>query len=423
MAGLGFASEPTSSRVIVVERESAPGGCLRTDRPADGYLVDRTGHLFHFKHPRVRRLLDERLGMEWNRLERDARVAVAGKLVGYPLQYHLGELPPELAYECLAGFVEAQATAGDPGGHFEGWARATLGKGLYDVFMGPYNRKLWACELDGITLEWTDRFVPPPDRELVLRGAVGAHERKDFGYNPTFDYPHRGGSQTIADRLADGSGAIFLYGESVARIDAAGRRAETSSGRTIRYRQLVNTMPLTVLVGEVLAQPPAELTAAARQLRHNSIAYAVFAVKMPAPPWQWLYVPDERLPFYRVGQLSAYADDLAPPGEVLLCAEVGMPMEEAAGADPQALVEACWDGLRQLGVVAEDAGFEMVKTGAISPAYCIFDDQRPASRKALLEGLAALGIHSIGRYGEWEYGSAGDALLAGMELADRLKEA
>ena len=422
MAGLGFASEATGLDVIVVEREEAPGGCLRTDRPADGYRVDRTGHLFHFKHPRVRELLDDRLGMEWNRLERDARVAVAGRLVGYPLQYHLGELPSELAYECLADFVEAQAAAGDPGGHFEGWARATLGQGLYDVFMGPYNRKLWACELDSITLEWTDRFVPPPDRELVLRGAIGAHRRSDFGYNPSFDYPRRGGSQTIADRLAGGNDATYLYGESVTRIDGADRLAETSAGRTIRYKQLVNTMPLTALVGDVLVAPGALLTSAAQQLRHNSIAYAVFAVKMPPPPWQWLYVPDERLPFYRVGQLSAYADDLAPAGEVLLCTEVGMPMERAVATDTDVLVSSCWEGLHKLGVVAGDASYEMVTTGTISPAYCIFDDRRPAARKILGDGLRGQGLYSSGRYGEWEYGSAGDALLAGMELADALKE-
>ena len=41
-----------------------------------------------------------------------------------------------------------------------------------------------------------------PERELVVRGALGCHTGNMFGYNATFSYPRRGGSQTIVDALA-----------------------------------------------------------------------------------------------------------------------------------------------------------------------------------------------------------------------------
>jgi protoporphyrinogen oxidase len=58
--------------------------------------------------------------------------------------------------------------------------------------------------------------------------------------------------------------------------------------------------------------------------------------------------------------------------------------------------------------------------GAIDCAYVIFDEHRRKALPAIQGWLQRHGIHSIGRYGAWDYGSMGDAVLDGHACAEQL---
>ena len=53
----------------------------------------------------------------------------------------------------------------------------------------------------------------------------------------------------------------------------------------------------------------------------------------------------------------------------------------------------------------------------IEYAYVIYDAHRRTHIDGVLDGLSELGIHSIGRYGAWEYSFMERSLLAGKGLA------
>lgn len=421
MAGLGFAHAFDSSDVIVVEKEPAPGGCLRTDHIGQ-HLIDRTGHLFHSKEPRVHMLLNQELNIPWRRFRRDARIAIAGRFVDYPIQFHLGQLPPQMAIECVSSYIDVLIQKPIPGLDLASWARATFGSGLYGHFFEPYNAKIWACDLSSMTAEWAGRFVPIPDRETVLRGVFDLHESKDFGYNATFDYPVRGGSQTIADAFVRRSKAQFRFSEEIVRIEPNGRMAYARSGRGYLYNFLVTSMPLNKLLLSVLSSVPDDVSEAARQLRHTSVLYFAFSVEMDlAPPWHWVYVPDPNIPFYRVGILSNYAEDIAPERNVLFCVEVAFPQERVFEANVEGLRDQCWECLCDLGFIERNATLILQHVGILNPAYCIFDSHREHAVSTALRFLESKRIYSIGRYGRWEYGAIGDAILSGVSVADRLR--
>jgi len=56
----------------------------------------------------------------------------------------------------------------------------------------------------------------------------------------------------------------------------------------------------------------------------------------------------------------------------------------------------------------------------VNPAYVIYDEHRRRAVPELLAWLSRHRIHSIGRYGCWEYGSMEDAIHQGMETAAAL---
>jgi len=138
------------------------------------------------------------------------------------------------------------------------------------------------------------------------------------------------------------------------------------------------------------------------------------------PAAHWIYVPEPQFSMYRVGVLSNYSPEVAPSGSILLCAEIGFAGDGSNRADPAALRERVLADLATIGVVEPGWQLEFEHYGSIDCAYVIFDEVRRNVLPRILRYLERYGIHSIGRYGAWDYGSMGDAVIEGRDCAERL---
>jgi protoporphyrinogen oxidase len=233
-----------------------------------------------------------------------------------------------------------------------------------------------------------------------------------------FSYPRRGGIGTLAAALAQGDMRLHL-GEKVVGIDLARRRAETLSGRTWDFEKLVSTAPLPELLRMTRGLSPAA-AAAAERLRCVSICVANVGIARPAArDAHWLYFPEPDYPFYRVGITTNVAPSMAPPGCHALSVEATLPFGTRTGCRER------WDGIRRgleraglLGRGEEPAVVDLVQ---VPYAYVLYDRHRARVLPGLLRELEARGVHSIGRYGAWEYGTMEDALRQGMDVAARIR--
>ncbi len=397
------------------------------DGPIGRYLVDRTGHLFHFQDPDLLQLLRVELGISLHEHVRDAVVKIADVEVPYPFQYHIGGLPPGMAYDCLKGFFDcSRKNAGSPITYrsFGEWARDSFGDGIYRHFFRPYNNKLWATDIESMSCEWARDFVPSPDPEKVLRGAVSAHQGDRFGYNPTFFYPKEGGAGRIPKALAEKlPRGVIQTNARVKEVSTARRIVRLEDGREVNYRHLVVTAPMKKFVLEMALDVPPSVREASHRLRAQAVKYHVFAYAHGnhKDRRHWYYIPEEEYPFYRVGVLSNYADDLAPSSETLLCVEYGTDAGNESDERKGEQIREAVLGLRKLGIVRQDAELRHIISGRISPAYCIYDPERVPVVETIRREFQSRDIHFLGRFGLWYYNSAGQAIRAGFDLADALR--
>ncbi|HSN96850.1 MAG TPA: NAD(P)-binding protein, partial [Candidatus Nanopelagicales bacterium] len=161
----------------VFERLPRPGGHAIT-LEEEGYRFDRTGHLLHLRDPEIRRLALGWIGPDHLEIERRSRIWSHGVYTRYPFQANTFGLPPDVAHECLLGFVEAHFAPDRPAPRsFEDFCRIHFGEGISRHFMIPYNTRLWGVHPAEITAAWCARFVPLPKLEDVLAGAVGMNDR------------------------------------------------------------------------------------------------------------------------------------------------------------------------------------------------------------------------------------------------------
>jgi protoporphyrinogen oxidase len=398
------------SPYLLLERESTLGGLARTEE-RDGFFFDRTGHWLHLRDPATEALVRRVLGDELEPVQRRARVFAGGALVPYPFQANVHGLPRPMAYDCLLGYVRSLLERGhhpEPR-NFEQYILHHFGEGIARHFMIPYNTKLWGVHPREITSAWCQRFVPVPTLEQMIGGAIGGGEAA-LGYNVSFRYPRRGGIGALSAALASGIDPTRVrLGAEVESIDPA-RGAVQVGGEWIEYRALISTMPLPELVGR-LVDPPAEVAAAAAELRWTSVRYLNVATRArPPADYHWVYAPDERLPFYRVGVFSAAMPSMAPPG----CSSIYVELASRdRGVDPAAAVRA----LGEVGALGSAEELVFAEPREIKYAYVIFDERYESALARIHPYLERSRIYSRGRYGAWIYNAMEDSIMSGRETA------
>ena len=419
LAGLSAALH-LGSGYRLVEKADRPGGLCRTDA-RDGFLFDATGHWLHLRDPAMRALAEEVLPAGWVEVRRRAGIWSHRVFTRYPYQVNTQGLPPEVVAENVLGFVEAHL--GEQGralrerapANFAEFVLRHLGEGFARNFMFPYNRKVWTVRPEELSTEWMGRFVPRPTLEQVIRGALGL-EGDRAGYNASFLYPREGGIESFATALARRLPRPAECGVRPVSIDPERRVARLSTGEELRWRAVVATLPLPELVG-LCANAPREVREAAARLRAATVTYVNVAARdVGAPPFHWVYLPEERYRAYRVGSASAAVPSLAPPGSRSFYVEFS-----DRGPLPAAIVEAeAVETLLDLGFVGSRSEVLFAFTRVIPDAYAIHDETWGPSRQAVIEWLAARDILPAGRFGRWEYSSMEDALLEGRDSARKL---
>jgi protoporphyrinogen oxidase len=70
-----------------------------------------------------------------------------------------------------------------------------------------------------------------------------------------------------------------------------------------------------------------------------------------------------------------------------------------------------------MGLISGPRDVRFVRERRIPHAYVVYDHAWERSRSRILEWLRSRRIHSIGRYGGWNYSAMEDALVAGRETA------
>lgn len=403
---------------LLLEAAGEVGGLCRSYRK-EGYLFDVSGHLLHFRRPVIRRLVGTLLPRELRRHRRRAYVRFRNRMVDYPFQAHLYQLPPKIRQECYEGFLEADDRKGwgvqIPPENFAAWIRYHFGPGIARHFLEPYNRKMWQVPLAELTAEWADWAVPVPTAEEIRIAAEGG--RQAFGYNPVFFYPRRGGIGALPRALAEDVLHLHLN-EKVVEVDLGRRRVLTARGRTFHFESLISTVPLPELLRMTKGISPS-LAEAGEGLRFVSVCVFNVGISRPGPvDIHWIYFPSERMPFYRVGFANNFSSTAAPEGCQSLYVEVSRRPGASGGCRD------LWNGVRgglvRAGIMEEGEKPAVLDVVHIPYAYVIYDRRRERVLPAVQRELASKGIFSIGRYGAWEYSAMEDALAQGRAVARRL---
>ncbi len=394
--------------VMLIEGQDKVGGYCRTTK-RNGFIWDRAGHFFHFNNEKVKSFFHNKIpDSSFVKVEKKTSIHLNNEcVIDFPFQKNIHQLPKNDYIECLIDLYEAEKKQTDYSS-FKEFVYATVGKKISDLFLIPYNQKLYACNLDELDKDAMGRFFPKTSFEDVLLNAKNPDNKS---YNGEFSYPKEGAEVfvDVMKTMAEKNAQIKLN-TKVVSIDLEKQIATLSDDSLIKYDVLINTSPLNSFCNLIgLNNQTESLTA-------NKVA--VFNLgfdKKSLTDQHWIYFPGDEI-FYRIG---CY-DNILGSDRASLYIEIGLKSDDTINEET-ALQKVLTD-LNKVGIIDESMTLVDYEFIVMNPAYVHINQHSEKFKKDIKKELAFKNVYTAGRYGSWTYCSIEDNILEAYALAKQISE-
>ena len=469
--GLGAATrlhEKGFNDWLLIEAEDHFGGLATSFKDDQGFTWDLGGHVQFSHYDTFDRYMNQALGADgWYVHQRESWVWIKKRFVPYPFQNNLHRLDPEDRWACVEGLLEAWQRAkaqdrrpetvdcrpeedgqkpvkGVQGAetrtpkpetysiqnpkskiqNFESWMLSTFGPGITELFMYPYNFKVWAYPPSHMDSHWIGERVSVPGLGGVMKSICLNRDEVSWGPNKVFRFPKKGGTGAVWEAIGRMLPVERVkLGCRAVEIDVAKKQVTTSTGETIGYQHLISTIPLNYLIR---LAPGVIDSSEADKLLYSATNVIGVGLEGSIPDHLrtkcWMYFPDGNSPYYRVTVFTNYSPANAPrPGEQwsLMTETSESPMKSV---QQDSLIQETLLALEEDGLIADRSKICSVVHKRLPQGYPTPFLGRDAVVDPMLRAFEAHGIYSRGRFGAWKYEVANQdhSFAQGYECVDRL---
>lgn len=300
-AGLAFARtllDCGETSFLVLEKEDEAGGLCRSTM-VDGSPLDiGGGHFLDVRRPKVNELLFRFLPKEeWTLFERDSRIEVDQVTIGHPFEANIWQMPLERQVDYLESIAKAGCNSEvQMPEKFVDWITWKLGDQIAKDYMIPYNKKMFADELNELGTYWLEKLPDVSFKETLLSCLT----HKPYGTQPghaQFYYPKEYGYGEVWLRLADSMKEHMVYHCPVAEMDCETKIVTGGNGETYQAEKIITTVPWTSF--QKIDNLPEDLSEGIVSLKSSAVEVRYCPENMDTEA-QWIYYPDEKLPYHRI---------------------------------------------------------------------------------------------------------------------------
>lgn len=400
ITGLSF-SKFIEDDYIVLEKESSVGGYCRSI-VTDQYQWDYAGHFFHFRNTEMKALFFQLLNH--NNIitkEKKTKIYIENQWIDYPFQNNINQLDEVSYHACLHDYNNRRTKEAYL--HFEDMLYGQYGKSMTDMFLKPYNEKLYACDLKTLDDDAIGRFFPKSN----FKDSIG-HQQT---YNNTFYYP-KDGTASFIQALASSLHVKdeIRLNEEVLSVDIEKKQVHTSQER-YSYDVLVNTAPFNQLLQWVNKGEYLDC------FKANKVLVLNLGFDKPSviEALHWIYVPSKNINFYRVG----FYDHILDTDLMSLYVEISFKTNDVVDVNKE--LEETLIHLKHMKIITDH---QLMDYSAVvmDPAYAHIGYESEKIKKEIIEQLKQEDVYTLGRYGRWQYNSMEDNMVDARALATKLKK-
>ena len=403
ISGLSYAMFSGTTDYLILEKENEPGGYCRTTK-RNGFIWDYSGHFFHFQDPVIKEMIVSGMSDEMIEVVKHTRIKYGDRLIDYPFQKNIHQLPKQEFIDCLYDLFSKR----DIGySNFQEMLYSKFGKSIAEKFLIPYNKKLYACNLNTLDYDAMGRFFPYAEKEEIIRNFKS---RKTTSYNDIFIYPRHGAIEYIKSIISRLDVSRIKLNTLIDRVSINDHSISLSSGETLHYDRLISTIPFPQLLQMAGIEYDGNIYNWNKVLVFN----LGFDKKGTNTIDHWLYFPEKKYSFYRVG----FYDNILGQDRMSLYVELGF--DKNAIIQPDKWLERVLLDLQDAEIITKDQKLIDYESIIMDPAYVHINNRSVEDVHKKKAYLADNDLYSIGRYGSWCYCSIEDNIKEAKALAEQL---
>ncbi len=384
----------------VFEKESTPGGLIRCKRVEGNLYHICGGHVFNSKNKEV-------LDWFWKHFSREEEFILAdrnsvvfmtdGTAIPYPIENHMYLFDENTQKSFINDLIEMAKNEADQPKNFEEFLRGRFGDTLYDLYFKPYNEKVWRRNLSHVPLSWLEGKLPMPSIAEMIFNNINHVKEKEFVHS-TFWYEKNGGSQFIADKLANSidirynsdicdvryeKGKWFILGEEFDKIVFCGNIKDMV--------KIINGVDVSQYIEPI------------ESLEYHGTT-SVFC-EIDKNPYSWIYQPSRSHESHRIICSGNFAESNNA------CHKMTGTIEFT----DEISVENILDNLSRIPLHPKYLDSTYNKC-----TYPIQDENTRKLVRNLKEDLKPYGFHFTGRFADWEYYNMDVAIGAAMNTCHNI---
>jgi protoporphyrinogen oxidase len=403
--------------ITLIEKEPVPGGLCRSVVSGE-YTYDIGPHILFSKDKEMLNLMLSVLE-EKNDLRRSNQIIYKDRWMQYPFENDLSKLPKSELEYCINTFQNNPYT-GYKADNMLQFFLSTFGEGITNIYLRPYNEKIWKYDPSYMNTSMVDR-IPKPTVDEINRSAAG--ETVDgYTHQLYFSYPASGGIESVIKgfvsrlknncRIAVDSAVGYISKESNGFHVLA-------NGNEYTGDTLISTIPIQELVktcdGAKRIEPYAE------NLHYNSIMVFFVKTKRDLCGENFAFMlPDKDIIFHRISKMDFLGDHYKSDGATFMVEVTYRENDRYDKASRQELVDAVKNGLCKIRFAESKGEIEVLHITRHKYAYVIYDIEHSANMGKIREYFADYGIHLNGRFGNFEYWNMDRILRESKKLCERI---
>ena len=411
--------EEQIKEITILEKEDAIGGLCRSIRK-DGYTYDIGPHILFSKDKEMLNLMLDVTG-KTNRLRRSNQIIHKGRYVQYPFENDLSKLPKEDLEYCITSFLN------NPYENYEAqnmlqFFLKTFGEGITNLYLRPYNEKIWKHDPSFMDTQMVER-IPKPTDEEILRSASG--ETVDgYVHQLYFDFPRSGGIEAVVKGFADrlNHKCRILLNQEITRA-ARGQDGYVVCANDHEFfcDRVVSTIPVQQF-SDIYESVPTSVHDAVQELKYNSIIIAFVRTKRDLSGDNFAFMTaDKGILFHRISKMDFLGEEYQKGGASYMVEVTYRQKDWIDRLSETELKERILSGLLKIGFIEKPEEGEFINITRHPYAYVLYDLHHQKNMPRIREYYGDQGIFLHGRFGNFEYWNMDRVLREGKNLAERIR--
>jgi protoporphyrinogen oxidase len=425
LSGLSLAyflqDSPKYDSICLIEKEKRAGGLCRSF-DINGILYDIGPHIIFSKNSEILNFILNLLGDNCSKIRRSNRIIHKSAFVQYPFENDLSKLPPnDLAY-CVNTFINNPYENYSAQNMLQFFLK-TFGEGITDLYLRPYNEKIWKFDPAFMDTQMVDR-IPKPPVEDILASAKG-QTVDGYTHQLYFSYPRSGGIETVISALLSelNDKKVKVHtSEKITAVRKAGTKYNIQTlSKEFTTDKLVSTIPLNIFA-DIYETIPKGVVQAAHDLKYNSIYLALVNARSNKAGNNFAFcIADKDIIFHRLSKVDFLGEMYCKKDSESYLIEVTYRKNDSVDlCSDKEVFDKIIKGLEAICFIDSYRDINFYDIRRFEYAYVIYDLKHRENINAVKRFFESQGIELCGRFGTYEYLNMDQVIIQAQQLAKKL---